>query len=128
MCLQDLDIDFQLLLNAGTYDQLMEQLQRDCALLESLHVMDYSLLLGVHYLTWGPNEWAPPDIKVPRGAMCCNRAGYVLRIGPLGSNMPHLAVPMTPVKALCELFLPHLWVLIADLQASLDSCVCPIQE
>lgn len=64
ICLQDLDIDFQLLLNAGTHDQLMEQLQRDCALLESLHVMDYSLLLGVHYLTWGPDEWAPPEIKV----------------------------------------------------------------
>lgn len=70
MCLQDLDIDFQLLLNAGTYDQLMEQLQRDCALLESLHVMDYSLLLGVHYLTWGPDEWAPPQIKVFRVANC----------------------------------------------------------
>ena len=70
LCLQDLDIDFQLLLNAGTYDQLMKQLQRDCALLESLHVMDYSLLLGVHYLTWGPDEWAPPQIKVARGAMC----------------------------------------------------------
>lgn len=65
VCLvQDLDIDFQLVLNAGTYDQLMEQLQRDCALLESLRVMDYSLLLGVHYLSWGPDEWAPPQIKV----------------------------------------------------------------
>lgn len=62
--MQDLDIDFQLVLNAGTYDQLMEQLQRDCALLESLRVMDYSLLLGVHYLSWGPDQWVPPQIKV----------------------------------------------------------------
>ena len=62
--LQDLDIDFQLVLNAATYDQLMEQLQRDTALLESLRVMDYSLLLGVHYLSWGPDQWAPPEIKV----------------------------------------------------------------
>ena len=62
--MQDLDIDFQLVLNAATYDQLMEQLGRDTALLESLRVMDYSLLLGVHYLSWGPDQWEPPRIKV----------------------------------------------------------------
>ena len=62
--MQDLDIDFQLVLNAATYDQLMEQLARDCALLESLNVMDYSLLLGVHYLSWGSEHWFPPEIKV----------------------------------------------------------------
>ena len=61
---QDLDIDFKLVLTAGTYDQLMGQLQRDCALLESLRVMDYSLLLGVHYLSWGPDQWDPPKLKV----------------------------------------------------------------
>ena len=64
--LQDLDINFQLLLNAATYDQLMGQLGRDCALLESLRVMDYSLLLGVHYLSWGADEWIAPQIKVGR--------------------------------------------------------------
>lgn len=66
---QDLDIDFQLVLNAATYDQLMGQLGRDCALLESLRVMDYSLLLGMHYLSWGGDEWFPPQIKV--GQMLC---------------------------------------------------------
>lgn len=64
VCMQDLDIDFRLVLNTGTYDQLMGQLGRDCALLESLHVMDYSLLLGIHFLSWGPDEWFPPQIKV----------------------------------------------------------------
>ena len=29
--------------------RLTEQLEADCALLESLRVMDYSLLLGIHY-------------------------------------------------------------------------------
>lgn len=62
--LQDLDIDFQLVLNAAIYDQLMGQLGRDCALLESLRVMDYSLLLGVHYLSWGADQWIAPQIKV----------------------------------------------------------------
>ncbi len=64
--LQDLDIDFQLVLNAAIYDQLMGQLGRDCALLESLRVMDYSLLLGVHYLSWGADQWIAPQIKVGR--------------------------------------------------------------
>ena len=64
--MQDLDINFQLVLNAATYDQLMGQLGRDCALLESLRVMDYSLLLGVHYLSWGADEWIAPQIKVGR--------------------------------------------------------------
>ena len=48
------------------YDQLMGQLGRDCALLESLRVMDYSLLLGVHYLSWGADKWIAPQIKVGR--------------------------------------------------------------
>ncbi|KAL0047732.1 hypothetical protein WJX82_010619 [Trebouxia sp. C0006] len=61
--LKDLDIDFQLVLNAATYVQLMGQLGRDCALLESLRVMDYSLLLGVHYLSWGADQWIAPQIK-----------------------------------------------------------------
>lgn len=52
------------MLNAATYDRLMEQIQNDCALLEALRVMDYSMLLGVHYLSWGPEEWHPPKIKV----------------------------------------------------------------
>ena len=29
--------------------RLTEQLEADCGLLESLRVMDYSLLLGIHY-------------------------------------------------------------------------------
>jgi len=82
--LQDLDIDFQLVLNAATYDQLMGQLGRDCALLESLRVMDYSLLLGVHYLSWGADEWIAPQIKV-------------------GTTKPGSAYAIHPDHACCEL-------------------------
>ncbi|KAL4513256.1 hypothetical protein Ndes2437A_g09168 [Nannochloris sp. 'desiccata'] len=32
----------------------------DAEFLEKLHVMDYSLLLGVHFLRWGNEEWYPP--------------------------------------------------------------------
>lgn len=45
---KDLDLDYQFKLEQGWLQRLREQLTADCALLERLHVMDYSLLLGVH--------------------------------------------------------------------------------
>ncbi|TRZ03347.1 hypothetical protein DNTS_033254 [Danionella cerebrum] len=49
------DLDFQqmhegLYFDAETYTALMKTLQRDCRVLESFKIMDYSLLLGVHVL------------------------------------------------------------------------------
>ncbi|XP_059906124.1 phosphatidylinositol-4-phosphate 5-kinase, type I, beta a isoform X1 [Gadus macrocephalus] len=49
------DLDFQemhegLHFDAETYNALMKTLQRDCRVLESFKIMDYSLLLGVHVL------------------------------------------------------------------------------
>lgn len=49
------DLDFQemhegLYFDADTYNALMKTLQRDCRVLESFKIMDYSLLLGVHVL------------------------------------------------------------------------------
>ncbi|VDK47404.1 unnamed protein product [Taenia asiatica] len=35
-------------LEADTYDALMKTIERDCRVLESFQIMDYSLLLGVH--------------------------------------------------------------------------------
>ncbi len=62
--LQDLDVDLQLQLDPASYDGLMAQLESDCELLERLKVMDYSLLLGVHYLDWGDGTWHPPSVAV----------------------------------------------------------------
>ncbi|XP_076007200.1 phosphatidylinositol 4-phosphate 5-kinase type-1 beta [Genypterus blacodes] len=48
------DLDFQdmheegLYFDPETYNNLMKTLQRDCRVLESFKIMDYSLLLGVH--------------------------------------------------------------------------------
>nr|XP_051685617.1 phosphatidylinositol 4-phosphate 5-kinase type-1 gamma isoform X2 [Oryctolagus cuniculus] len=48
------DLDFMqdmpegLLLDADTFSALLKTLQRDCLVLESFKIMDYSLLLGVH--------------------------------------------------------------------------------
>ena len=47
--LKDLDLDCTFKLEMGWRARLLEQMQIDCALLEELQVMDYSLLLGVHY-------------------------------------------------------------------------------
>ncbi|XP_030624776.1 phosphatidylinositol-4-phosphate 5-kinase, type I, beta a [Chanos chanos] len=49
------DLDFQemhegLYFDADTYNALMKTLQRDCRVLESFKIMDYSLLLGIHVL------------------------------------------------------------------------------
>ncbi|CAL8463327.1 g2861 [Coccomyxa elongata] len=59
-CLKDLDLDMRLALAKGAHAALMRQIEADAALLARMHVMDYSLLLGVHYPKWGPNTWYPP--------------------------------------------------------------------
>ncbi|XP_046575871.1 phosphatidylinositol 4-phosphate 5-kinase type-1 alpha-like isoform X7 [Haliotis rubra] len=71
------DLDFidlhpeGLLLEKETYDALIKTLQRDCRVLESFKIMDYSLLVGVHNLDLSLREKgiqsraesgsAPPD-------------------------------------------------------------------
>ncbi|XP_072537603.1 phosphatidylinositol 4-phosphate 5-kinase type-1 beta [Salminus brasiliensis] len=55
------DLDFQdmhegLYFDTETYNALTKTLQRDCRVLESFKIMDYSLLLGVHVLDQGHRE------------------------------------------------------------------------
>lgn len=57
---QDLDLDMKLALAKGAHAALMRQIKADAALLARMHVMDYSLLLGVHYPKWGQTRWYPP--------------------------------------------------------------------
>uniref|UniRef100_A0A3P8ZUZ5 PIPK domain-containing protein n=1 Tax=Esox lucius TaxID=8010 RepID=A0A3P8ZUZ5_ESOLU len=59
------DLDFQdmhegLYFDADTYNALMKTLQRDCRVLESFKIMDYSLLLAVHVLDQSPKEGCEP--------------------------------------------------------------------
>ncbi|KAK9837682.1 hypothetical protein WJX74_002866 [Apatococcus lobatus] len=58
--LKDLDLDLCLQLDPTTHQTMLHQIDADVALLEQLHVMDYSLLLGVHYSSWGDDQWQPP--------------------------------------------------------------------
>ncbi|KAM6963444.1 phosphatidylinositol 4-phosphate 5-kinase type-1 gamma [Aplochiton taeniatus] len=56
------DLDFMqdltegLLLDQDTYSALVKTLQRDCLVLESFKIMDYSLLLGVHNMDQAERE------------------------------------------------------------------------
>ncbi|KAM4629557.1 phosphatidylinositol 4-phosphate 5-kinase type-1 gamma isoform 2-T2 [Polymixia lowei] len=56
------DLDFMqdlqdgLLLDQDTYNALVKTLQRDCLVLESFKIMDYSLLLGVHNMDQAERE------------------------------------------------------------------------
>ncbi|CAM0876248.1 unnamed protein product [Alopecurus aequalis] len=47
--LKDLDLDFVFRMQRSRHKQLHEQLRRDCVFLESEGIMDYSLLVGVHF-------------------------------------------------------------------------------
>ncbi|VAI26207.1 unnamed protein product [Triticum turgidum subsp. durum] len=47
--LKDLDLNFAFRMQRSWYKELHEQLRRDCAFLESEGIMDYSLLVGVHF-------------------------------------------------------------------------------
>ncbi|XP_060917503.1 phosphatidylinositol-4-phosphate 5-kinase, type I, beta a isoform X1 [Labrus mixtus] len=65
------DLDFQemhegLNFDHETYNALMKTLQRDCRVLESFKIMDYSLLLGIHILNRKP---------LSRGSRCDSRKG-----------------------------------------------------
>lgn len=45
-----------LLLEAETYHALVSTLRRDCRVLESFRIMDYSLLVGIHNLDQAARE------------------------------------------------------------------------
>ena len=53
-------MDMRLALHKRAHMALMKQIEADAALLAHMGVMDYSLLLGVHYPKWGETTWYPP--------------------------------------------------------------------
>ncbi|XP_059200858.1 phosphatidylinositol 4-phosphate 5-kinase type-1 gamma-like isoform X2 [Centropristis striata] len=53
------DVPEGLTLDQDTYSALLKTLQRDCLVLESFKIMDYSLLLGVHNKTQAEREHQP---------------------------------------------------------------------
>lgn len=65
------DLDFMdlhpngILLEADTYNALIRTIQRDCRVLESFKIMDYSLLVGIHNLDLAVKE-RQNDIREPQ--------------------------------------------------------------
>lgn len=51
-------------MEADTYNALVKTIQRDCRVLESFKIMDYSLLLGVHNLDLAQKEKAVSVTKI----------------------------------------------------------------
>ncbi|KAM3689314.1 hypothetical protein ACB098_09G037700 [Castanea mollissima] len=47
--LKDLDLNYQFYLEPSWREALLNQIEIDSKFLEAQHIMDYSLLLGVHY-------------------------------------------------------------------------------
>nr|XP_009393561.1 PREDICTED: phosphatidylinositol 4-phosphate 5-kinase 1-like [Musa acuminata subsp. malaccensis] len=47
--LKDLDLNYVFRLQKSWYLELLEQIKRDCEFLEAVGIMDYSLLLGLHF-------------------------------------------------------------------------------
>ncbi|KAK9743361.1 hypothetical protein RND81_03G234200 [Saponaria officinalis] len=47
--LKDLDLDFVFRLQRNWYQELIKQIERDCEFLEAEKIMDYSLLVGIHF-------------------------------------------------------------------------------
>lgn len=52
-----------ILMEADTYNALVKTIQRDCRVLESFKIMDYSLLLGVHNLDQAQKEKVVRNFK-----------------------------------------------------------------
>ncbi|KAG6707325.1 hypothetical protein I3842_06G025400 [Carya illinoinensis] len=47
--LKDLDLNFVFRLQRNWFQELIEQIERDCEFLEAERIMDYSLLVGLHF-------------------------------------------------------------------------------
>jgi 1-phosphatidylinositol-4-phosphate 5-kinase len=66
------DLDFMehhpngISLEADTYAALIKTIQRDCRVLESFKIMDYSLLVGVHNMDLAQKEKQEERLKNPR--------------------------------------------------------------
>ncbi|CAN7982700.1 unnamed protein product [Ixodes hexagonus] len=75
------DLDFLeqhpdgILLEADTYNALVKTIQRDCRVLESFKIMDYSLLVGIHNLDQAARERAEQNFQGSKDEGRLNSAG-----------------------------------------------------
>ncbi|WCJ37630.1 Phosphatidylinositol-4-phosphate 5-kinase family protein [Euphorbia peplus] len=69
--LKDLDLNFVFLLEHSWYQELIRQIYRDCEFLEAEGIMDYSLLIGLHFR----DDYSSDEMKMsPNGIHLENRS------------------------------------------------------
>ncbi|XP_015610207.1 phosphatidylinositol 4-phosphate 5-kinase type-1 alpha isoform X3 [Cephus cinctus] len=81
------DLDFMehhpegIFLEADTYGAMVKTIQRDCRVLESFKIMDYSLLVGIHNLDQAAREKAEQRLSASAdedaGEVCYDGSGFV---------------------------------------------------
>lgn len=106
--LKDLDLNFIFRLQKTWFQELCRQIDRDCEFLEQERIMDYSLLVGLHFRGVStPGDLIPPGLP-PGGRQSCSADVNQLLIDPakwanirLGVNMP-ARVERTLRRADCE--------------------------
>lgn len=85
------DLDFMehhpegILLDAQTYDALINTIQRDCRVLESFKIMDYSLLLGIHNIDQAMRETEAADSTLAADGAS---SGCLAPASNSGANIP----------------------------------------
>ncbi|KAG6510748.1 hypothetical protein ZIOFF_028784 [Zingiber officinale] len=110
--LKDLDLNFVFRIHTSWYLELLKQIKQDCQFLEAEGIMDYSLLVGVHFCediapclgspkisgkkaTFQCSDTWPDSVKVST----CQDMDQILNTGKslirLGSNMPAIAEHVT---------------------------------
>ncbi|XP_077213075.1 phosphatidylinositol 4-phosphate 5-kinase 2-like [Tasmannia lanceolata] len=103
--LKDLDLNYVFRLQRSWYEELIRQIDRDCEFLEAEGIMDYSLLVGLHFLDDLPTDKmglspfvAPSSRKesyqVERGISECQFFEAVAR------DMDHSLSPRKPLTRL----------------------------
>ncbi|XP_019187850.1 PREDICTED: phosphatidylinositol 4-phosphate 5-kinase 4-like [Ipomoea nil] len=63
--LKDLDLNFIFRLQKAWFQEFRKQVDRDCELLEQERIMDYSLLVGLHFRESGTGEQTPTGCFTP---------------------------------------------------------------
>ncbi|KAF1884830.1 hypothetical protein Lal_00028717 [Lupinus albus] len=87
--LKDLDLNFIFRLRKSWFHEFCRQVDRDCDFLEQERIMDYSMLVGLHFrgISWSDNS-TPSGARTPTGN--CNSDDGAHRLS--GVDVDHLVV------------------------------------
>ncbi|KAG6603313.1 phosphatidylinositol 4-phosphate 5-kinase 4-like isoform X1 [Cucurbita moschata] len=114
--LKDLDLNFIFRLQKSWFQEFCRQIDRDCEFLEQERIMDYSLLVGLHFReTSAAGEFIPSGARTPTGGPENDAAPRLSRVDldqlfldpsrwssiKLGVNMP-ARVEQTVRRSDCE--------------------------